>query len=200
MKYFLDTEFIETGMAHPIQLISLGIRGEDERELYVQNADCHFYIASNWIREHVFPKLTLQAHNTIKLRAEGNIPIESMISVPTPSLVRPWARYTELRMIISDFINESSSRPEFWGYYSDYDWVLFSQIFGRMIDLPSSWPRYCRDLKQLVDALGNPKLQKPIPMEEHHALYDARWLHRTFLQLEQTHLIPTTQAGLKLFG
>ena len=42
-------------------------------------------------------------------------------------------------------------KPEFYGYYSDYDWVCFCWLFGRMIDLPSGFPMYCIDLKQTLD-------------------------------------------------
>jgi len=43
------------------------------------------------------------------------------------------------------------SNPEFYGYYADYDWVLFCSLFGRMIDLPKGFPMYCKDLKQMLD-------------------------------------------------
>lgn len=71
---------------------------------------------------------------------------------------------------IKKFVGE---KPEFWGYYADYDWVVLCQLYGRMIDLPSGWPMYCRDLKQVLDDQGNPKMPKPT--QEHNALSDARW-------------------------
>jgi len=65
-------------------------------------------------------------------------------------------------------------KPEFWGYYADYDWVVFAQLFGTMMDLPGGWPMYCRDIKQLCDSLGNPRLPEQ-SATEHNALNDARW-------------------------
>ena len=65
-------------------------------------------------------------------------------------------------------------KPEIWAYYADYDWVALCQLFGRMIDLPKGWPKYCRDVKQLADSLGNPEFPKQTS-SEHHALADARW-------------------------
>lgn len=44
--------------------------------------------------------------------------------------------------------------PEFYGYYCDYDWVVFCWLFGRMIDLPKGFPMYCRDLKQTLDEIA----------------------------------------------
>lgn len=43
------------------------------------------------------------------------------------------------------------TKPEFYGYYADYDWVVFCWLFGLMIDLPNGFPKYCRDLKQMLD-------------------------------------------------
>ncbi|HEY9362667.1 MAG TPA: hypothetical protein VIQ00_05365 [Chitinophagaceae bacterium] len=49
---------------------------------------------------------------------------------------------------------------EFYGYYSAYDHVLLSSLFGRMIDLPTGFPMYMRDLKQMLDE----KVEKEILM------------------------------------
>ena len=43
------------------------------------------------------------------------------------------------------------TNPRFIGYYSDYDWVVFCWIFGKMNYLPSHFPQYCYDLKQELD-------------------------------------------------
>lgn len=40
---------------------------------------------------------------------------------------------------------------KFYGYYADYDWVVFCWLFGKMIDLPKGFPKYCIDLKQELD-------------------------------------------------
>lgn len=44
---------------------------------------------------------------------------------------------------------------EFYGYNSDYDWVVFCWLFGKMIDLPNGFPKYCVDLKQELDSKIN---------------------------------------------
>ena len=87
---------------------------------------------------------------------------------------------------------------EFYGYYSDYDWVAFCWLFGKMIDLPKVFPKYCIDLKQDYEILNNRckrlhyEAQKndkvksnavdlkdftdyPKQTSEHNALSDARW-------------------------
>lgn len=90
--------------------------------------------------------------------------------------------------------------PEFYGYYSDYDWVVFCWLFGKMIDLPNGFPKYCIDLKQVLDetvlkiksendgklcftyspyAVEYKNIEEhhdyPKQTNEHHALADARW-------------------------
>jgi hypothetical protein len=40
---------------------------------------------------------------------------------------------------------------KFHAYYADYDWVVFCWLFGKMINLPKWLPKYCIDLKQLLD-------------------------------------------------
>ena len=89
---------------------------------------------------------------------------------------------------------------QFYGYYSDYDWVVFCWLFGKMIDLPKGFPMYCIDLKQILDErakrwLGNIPQQScvfcddfdsklnsiksckdyPKQTNEHNALADAKW-------------------------
>ena len=45
---------------------------------------------------------------------------------------------------------------QFYGYFADYDWVVFCWLFGKMIDLPKGFPMYCIDLKQTLDEKAEP--------------------------------------------
>ena len=127
-----------------IDLISIGIVREDGRAYYAESADCDLTRASEWVAQNVLPHLE---------RHSSSIPRE------------------EIAKEIVSFVGE---KPEFWGWYADYDWVVLCQLFGTMMDLPKGWPMYCRDIKQLCDSLGNPKLPAH-GKGEHHALVDARW-------------------------
>lgn len=144
MRYFIDTEFSERGPVYPIQLISIGIVSEDGRSFYAENYECDWNACNKWVQENVLPHL------------KG-----------------PRATLPVIRDGIIGFIG-SDPKPEFWGYYADYDWVVFCQIFGAMVDLPNGWPMYCRDLKQLHDSMGGPMLPAQISAE-HNALNDAWW-------------------------
>lgn len=141
-----------------LKLLSIGIVAGDGREYY---AEAHFdeRLVNEWVRANVLPHLQPEVHR-----------------VPTPMI-----REKILSMVGPD-------KPEFWGYYADYDWVLFCWLFGPMVALPRGWPMYCRDLKQELDRAGNPR----VPFKaarEHHALSDARWIKdaHEWLEAETTH-------------
>ena len=42
------------------------------------------------------------------------------------------------------------------------------------MDLPIGFPMYCKDIKQLCDEMGNPKLPEQV-CGRHNALLDAVW-------------------------
>lgn len=169
MKYWFDTEFIENG--ETIDLLSIGIVAEDGREFYGQTIvglgyACNPETAPDWIRENVVPHLTFEGHTRDMLRG-----------------------------LILEFCDpEKHGKPEFWGYYADYDWVVFCQLFGRMIDLPKGFPMYCRDLKQWADMLGNPTLPEQ-STTEHHALEDARWNRKAWEFLESVTVTKIQEEG-----
>lgn len=78
------------------------------------------------------------------------------------------------KQIAAEIVEFVGARPEFWAYYGAYDWVVLCQLYGRMVDLPKTWPMWCRDLKQLCEARGDPQLP-PNSGVAHNALADAVW-------------------------
>lgn len=173
MKYFFDTEFIEDGAT--IDLLSLGIVTEDGRELYLCNIDAKLDHADEWVIYNVFPQLPVfhARENGWKWNAPKKEPGEAW---PKSAVVVP--RY-EMRNRILAMIETDEEDPEFWAYYADYDWVALCQIFGRMIDLPKRFPKYCMDVKQLCKSLGDPKLPEQDSLE-HVALNDAKWTKQAY--------------------
>lgn len=151
MKYYIDTEFIERGHEHPIELISLAMVREDGGYIYhVLEDGWNASHANDWVKENVLPHLGTEASRCSRADlADG---------------IRGYLR------------NDHS--PEFWGYYCDYDWVVFCQLFGAMSELPGQFPMFCRDVKQLAEELGQDsaslKLNVPQAGTEHNALADAR--------------------------
>ena len=98
---------------------------------------------------------------------------------------------TDVLKFIDEGITKEDSEVEFYGYYSDYDWVLFCSLFGRMMDLPPTFPMYCKDLKQMIDEkaadlkidaplkdkidkiISHPKYPKNL--NEHNVVSDTKW-------------------------
>ena len=146
MNYFLDPEFEEDG--ETIMPISLALLSEKGPYLYIEfDFDWDRARSNPFVKERVLPHV-------------GKQPPLSWENAPKAIL---------------DFIGDDPS-PVFWAYYADYDWVLLCQLFGRMIDLPDHFPKYCMDLQQWYHQLGKPKDAKPEkPREEHNALADAYW-------------------------
>lgn len=160
MIYWFDTEFIEDGKT--IELLSIGIVAEDGRSIYLESSECNTNGANDWVKENVIPHLI-----------GGDARVDRV----------------QMQTAIKNFVEDGRERPEFWAYYAAYDWVALCQLFGTMMDLPKGWPMYCRDVKQLCDDLGNPKLPEH-GKGEHHALADAKWTRQAWEFLQQQRYTP----------
>lgn len=158
MKYWFDTEFVEKPCT--IDLISIAVVAEDSRTFYAESTEVDWAQASPWVLDNVRPHLSfdyLDRHRTFTEAGE------------TTEMAAP---RNEIGAALLRWANDPS--PEFWAYYADYDWVALCWLHGTMMDLPQGWPMFCRDVKQLADMLGNPRLPKQ-ESTEHHALSDALW-------------------------
>jgi hypothetical protein len=162
MRYFLDAEFIETGFS--LQLVSIGIVSEDGRTFYAENTSFDERLADKWVEQNVLSKL--QFWDWHKSESHFSETFGKGLSMQI------FGTISNIKSSLLDFFQDDQS-PEFWGYYADYDWVIFCWIFGRMIDLPKNFPMYCRDLKQLLDESDKEKI--PDSENEHNALDDALW-------------------------
>lgn len=161
MKYFYDTEFYENGKT--IDLISIGIVAEDGREYYAISKEFNGRKVSEWVHENVIKKLPPRhpaQHDSPRIQQES----------------LAWKSRVQIKEDILEFCDLTKyDKPEFWAYYADYDHVVLCQLFGTMMDLPKDWPMYTRDIKQLCDSLGNPRLPEQDSKSEHNALEDAKW-------------------------
>lgn len=195
MKYFLDTEFHEyeiEDVIHQkrptIDFISIGIVAEDGRKFYRVSSDFSINPAcsNKWLMANVIQPLCLEIDPETEWDSgpymNTNIVYDVITQNRTKSdLVKSKYR---IKQDILEFIG-SDQNPEFYAYYADYDWVVFCWLFGRMIDLPKSFPMYCRDLKQMLDELSEndaypledlkARPDYPSQENEHNALADAKW-------------------------
>ena len=134
-----------------IILLSIGIVAEDGREYYAVSSEFTPEQCNAWVQENVIPRLGCNGRKSV----------------------------VQIAGEVHAFV--ANDCPEFWGYYCDYDWVVFCWLFGAMIDLPTGWPIYCRDLKQEIDRQERDISQ---PDDEcHNALDDARWIAGTWKAL-----------------
>ena len=190
MKYFLDTEFIEGfhkplfgKKRHHIDLISIGMVCEDGRCYSALSNEYSYNDADDWVKDNVI----LPLYNEIK-------DVDKSIKINNFNKLLGSSNKTialDIIKFIFDGLSKKDNVVEFYGYYSDYDWVVFCSIFGKMINLPEKFPKYCRDLKQTLDekarrimlpiSLKN-KIEKiksypnyPKQSNEHNALADAQW-------------------------
>lgn len=189
MKYFFDTEFIE--YPHTIDLISIGIVAENGDEFYAEATDVDWSKASDWVLENVEPHL--YSHVFLPGRAsEDNLTLyagpKPMIGEQIKAWIEERTRWSGGKLGADNAFQPKEvvkdGRPEFWAYYADYDWVAFCWLFGRMVDLPSTFPKFCIDLKQWNVQLGERELPA-MTGKEHNALHDARWLRDCWVWMDE---------------
>lgn len=190
---------------HTIDLLSIAMIAEDGRELYLINKEFDVKRAwkDEWIRKNVIQPLVeelirMHVPNDWRYIYNSDRLKDAKRLIATHGLTKE-----EIKAKISWFVNggiyhkysdgmlpmdtvlyrtfeSGKEKPhEFVGYYSSYDHILISTIYGRMIDLPPGFPMYTTDLQQMIDQKGIDKqeLLKLIPQEnEHSALWDARWI------------------------
>lgn len=179
MRYYLDTEFIE--QPNFIELISIGIKCEDGRTFYAESTCFDERKANTWVKENVISKLKWYGNPKAN---KGFCNVSTNIET---GKTEAFGTLDVIRDAVKNFVLATKEeKPEFWGYYADYDWVVFCWLFGAMIDLPRYYPMYCKDLKQLLDEAPGPKKGGiPDPEGEHNALIDAIWNEQLHLYLMQ---------------
>ncbi len=120
MKIFFDTEF--TGLHQNTTLISIGLVTEQEHSFYAEFDDYDKSQVDNWIQENVINKLHLDNSNTYsytnqKQNVYGN------------------------KKYITDRLTKwlySFDKIEIWSDCLSYDWVLFCDLFGGAMKIPSN--------------------------------------------------------------
>jgi hypothetical protein len=146
VRFFYDCEFIEDGRT--IDLVSIGVVGEDGREFYAVSTEFDPSKAIDWVRRNVLDKL------------------------PSPG-DPAWRSLTRLRDELLAFLLEPGTPIELWAWMAAYDHVALCQLWGNMRLLPRPLPRFTHELRQRWEDAGAPALP-PQPADQHDALADAR--------------------------
>lgn len=180
VNYFLDTEFYEDGKT--IELISICLVSEFGECVYMENAEFDWSTvpSGHWLRVNVKPSLK---------------------EIPEVLFTKQ-----AIAERIIKFVDTESVNPLFWGYYSDYDWVVLCQLFGTMVQLPKGFPMFCLDLKQSLHErfLGkgamNSIMEGYTNPDEHSAMADAEWNRQLWARIYGRreiieYLVPATQGA-----
>lgn len=154
MRYFYDCEFIEDG--HTIDLVSIGVVGEDGREFYAVSTEFDPSRAGRWVRENVLRRLPSPSSSAYRSRA------------------RIREDLTEFLLHGRDPATAEPGSVELWAWVGAYDHVVVCQLWGDMTRLPRFMPRFTRELKQYWEFAGSPALPEA-PDDAHDALADARY-------------------------
>jgi hypothetical protein len=156
VRYFYDTEFIEDGRT--IELISIGVVAEDGREYYGVSTEFDPDRAGSWVRTHVLPKLPPPASPLWRSRSRIRSDLEAFLGLDAGDGAEP---------------------IELWAWVGAYDHVVLCQLWGQMTELPAAMPRFTRELRQLWEDRGRPRMP-PRSADSHDALVDARDQLRRF--------------------
>jgi hypothetical protein len=176
MKYFFDTEFIESSERKTIDLISIGIVAEDGRKYYVISTEFDASLASEWVKENVLSKLPPRPGSFNPAEASPRIVSES----------KAWKSRAQIKQELLNFVTPDENGIEFWAAWAAYDWVVFCWIFGDMIDLPDGYPYNCNDIIQWMNQLGLTRdFLSPDPENAHNALVDAQWTKEAYDALKK---------------
>lgn len=165
MKIWYDTEFVERGRGHSIDIISIGAVREDDEEFYRISDDLRVIrraMKNEWMTENVLPYLPL-VYSPMRrpLWDEDHPDFKYVKSIK--EIAKEWTAFVTV-----------FDRPELWAYYGAYDHVVMAQMYGHMINLPKGMPMYTMDIKQRWHNEGKPALPRQID-GEHKAIDDARW-------------------------
>lgn len=191
MKVFHDWEFLQEGGR--IHQISVAMRADDGREMYhiFEEAPLELIMKNCWLRENVVPSLPIARGRKTGTASWNDLHPDAGAILPGHAV----------RNVIEDFLNASvevdgdEETAELWGYFSAFDHMLLSQLFGSFEHKPAAMPMLTMDIEQerirlncdLPDVRTEPVPVIPVPLigsrigPPHHALADVRemniWWH-----------------------
>ena len=192
MRYWYDCEFLEDGRT--IDLISIGIVAEDNRELYLVNEKAgdssrklyRRILHNSWLMQNVVPHLPLNEKSKV---GRGGLS-DAYFWFDSDSTAVVSLDY--IRRAIREFIQPGPDHPgdipdsvELWAWCGAYDHVALMQLFGTMMNKPSWLPSYTHDFQHLLDERGIRDDQLPIELDQHNALADARHLRFMMQHLDE---------------
>lgn len=169
MQLFLDTEF--SNLSKNAELISLALVKDSGEWLYAEATDVGLDSLGDWHQQHVVSVLF----------AERPDIWERLTNISEGTVLRGNA--AQLRDAIEAWLPDEPI--EIWGDVPAYDWMLFCELFGGALHLPSQVHYQVFDLATLLRIIGHdPDRNRrkwfqilggnlPVELPSHHALADA---------------------------
>lgn len=186
MDIWYDSEFIDTG--RKILPISIGFHREDGEELY-RIWDSRLTISraidQPWLKENVVSSLPIKYAAGDAPGAwsgwiwDENHPDFECVKSPL-----------QIKADVEAFLLEPDRPVTLWAWWAPYDFVLYAQLWGKMLDIPRLLPSHTCDLRQEHLRLGEPNLPRQTA-GKHNALADARHnrlVHETLREVERSRI------------
>lgn len=174
MRYTVDTEFLERGAQ--IDLISIAVVGEDGREFYAVSSEFNQGRAKlhPFVSREVWPQLP-----RCPLALAGSAATVDALDTNDPAV----KRRSHIAQQLAVFLLEPGTPVELWAWFSAFDHVAWTGLYGSMVDLPAGLPWITRDIEDYRIRLGRPELPAQTS-PQHHALNDARhhWVQLRHLE------------------
>ncbi len=173
MKCFLDTEF--TGLHKNTTLISIGLVTETGKKFYAELTDYDKSQVDEWIQENVIDNLNYSRGDN-----DYNTP--------------DWFYHGD-KDFVSEKLGEWLSQFESVEIWSDclaYDWVLFCDLFGSALEIPSNVFYIPFDLCTLFKVVGiDPDISREqfagldvSSSNKHNALWDAQMIRHCYCRVK----------------
>lgn len=171
MKIFFDFEF--TGLHQKTTPISAGFVAENKRTFYAEFTDYDQAQVNEWIEENVIAHLR---YTKLSSGRDGLL----MRGATTMAKGFRWTVADRLR----EWLEEFNEPIEMWGDVLAYDWVLFLDLWGHSLGVPSCVYYIPFDIATLFKIRGvDPDVNREEfsglallagPDDKHNALWDAR--------------------------
>ena len=170
MHIYFDFEM--TGLHHETDPISLGMKAENGKKLYLEFTDYDPLKVDDWVQEHVIEHMWTQ----------NEIPLQYQEEIKNGTLRYKIVTHEEAPEIIKEWLNAMDNREEhgfiMYGDCLAYDWMLFCRLFGTAFDIPDNIYYIPMDLcTTLFYARLNPDVSREglagVEGQKHNALFDA---------------------------
>lgn len=200
MKYFIGTEFHnyekKTGFFNQkrirtIDLISIAIISEKGKEYFEvsKEFDLKAAWADNWIRQNVLLSIWNKMYLNEAEYTRTYFPHLINFSYEGLKNLISWHGKTkneiarELKLFFTEDMKDES--PEIYGYFCDFDYVVFSQLFGNMNHYPPYLPQYFIDIRQMMQESYRQFLRET-GLTSENMKYDD-WKNKFFVSFEDIH-------------